>query len=44
MMILTQTYSSIRGTDDIALTVVLAIICIVVLGLLVYGIIECYRK
>ena len=44
MMILTHTSNAIRGTDDIALTVVLALICIAALVVSVYAIIEYYKK
>lgn len=44
MMTLTHTYNSIRGTDDIVLTVVLAIICIAASVVSVCAIIEYYKK
>lgn len=44
MMIPTHTFNSIKQIDGTALTVVLATICIVALGLLVCGLIECHKK
>jgi len=44
MMTLTHTYNSIQGAGDIALNVVLAIICIAALVVSVCAIIEYYKK